>query len=74
MKPALIIALALLGLAACTEKPQELYQGKAEVAEPAYKGTGSSFTAPGWTAGDKSSWEQTLKVRAEKQNEYVRIR
>ncbi|OVZ61195.1 hypothetical protein CDO44_06000 [Pigmentiphaga sp. NML080357] len=76
MKAATFLAVALvLGTAACTEREQALYQGKAENGKPAYEGTGvSAFTAPGWTAGDRNSWEQELKARAQRgQNEYPRV-
>ena len=53
----LIAAAAVFGLAACTEKPQELHSGVE--GKPAYDGTGSNFVAPGWkqatrTVGSKS--------------------
>ena len=64
------LALGLwAALAACTEKPQDL--GHARQDAPAYSGTGSAFAAKGWQAGDKTSWEQQLRVRAQSgQNEY----
>jgi len=59
----------LLALLACSEKPQELVQARQDAA--AYTGTGSAFTAKGWKAGDKTSWEQQLRARAQGgQNEY----
>jgi hypothetical protein len=64
------VALALAGgLVACGEKPQTL-GSKSDV--PAYKGTGSNFTAPGWKAGDATSWEQQLKTRTQGQNDYAK--
>lgn len=71
MKRALLTALlpVLLGLAACTEHPQELHSNSNH--KPAFEGTGSAFVAPGWKPGDKTSWEQELKARAQRgQNEY----
>jgi len=75
MKAAALLAVLLaLGTTACTERDQSLYQGKVQNGEPAYKGTGvSAFTAPGWTPGDRNSWEQELKTRAQRQNEYNRV-
>lgn len=68
-----ILAAVALGLAACSEPSQELVMGK-NTGEPAFKGTGSNFTAPGWTPGDQASWVRELKVRAQRgQNEYTRI-
>lgn len=69
MVAASLAALALL--AACGEKPQTGTGIRSDV--PAFQGTGSSFTQPGWQAGDKTSWEQALRARQlYGQNEYTR--
>lgn len=58
-----ILATAV-ALAACGEKPQDL--GVVRSDRPAQAGTGvAPFTAPGWTAGDKASWANHLKARAQ---------
>jgi major membrane immunogen (membrane-anchored lipoprotein) len=63
------VVASLVMLAACGEKPQTLGGVKGDVA--AYKGVENQFAAPGWKAGDKTSWEQGLKARAQNtQNEY----
>ena len=37
------------------------------------EGGGTAFTAPGWKVGDKASWQEQLKTRAQNgQNEYTR--
>ena len=65
------IATGLL-LSACGERPQVLQSSRSDV--PAFQGSGDSFAAPGWKAGDKASWEQGLKVRMQNsQNEYTRL-
>jgi starvation-inducible outer membrane lipoprotein len=52
-----------LALSACGEKPQEL--GGQGADKPVQTGTGvAAFTSPGWTAGDKASWANHLKARA----------
>lgn len=72
------VALALLGaaalvLSACGEKPQTAGASKTD-ASP-YSGTGSNFASPGWKQGDKVSWEQHLRARAQNtQNEYNRTK
>jgi hypothetical protein len=40
-----------------------------------YQGVGDSpFVAPGWKAGDRTSWQQELKARAQYgQNDYTRM-
>ena len=67
--------VALLGLAACGEKPQEMNANGVKQDNAAYIGVGQSqYSQPGWKAGDKGSWEQQLKARAQYgQNDYVRI-
>jgi len=57
-----IFALALAaGLTACGDKPQVM--GINTNDSPAYTGTGKAFVNPGWTQGDKASWESQLKAR-----------
>ncbi len=73
MRPLVLISvLALTGLAACGEKVQTGGGVKSDVA--AYQGADNSFVNPGWKAGDKTSWEQGLKARAQNsQNEYSKM-
>lgn len=62
---------ALLGLAACGEKPQALQPTKQDTAS--YQGTGKPYVAAGWKPGDKTSWEQQLKTRTQNgQNDYAK--
>ena len=65
--------LVTLGLSACMEKPQTL--GTKTDAAP-FTGTGdapAAFVNGGWKAGDKTSWEQALRTRAQEgQNDYAR--
>lgn len=71
-----VALVALLGLAACGEKPQEIHQGSGVKQDAsAYSGVGNSqYAQPGWKAGDKGSWEQQLKARAQYgQNDYTRL-
>lgn len=59
----LSLAVAALALAACGEKPQDQAGSRSDQAVQA--GTGvAAFTQPGWTAGDKASWANHLKARA----------
>ena len=68
----LIIAAAVLALAACGEKPQTANGVKSDTA--AFQGTGLPYVAPGWKPGDRNSWEQQLKTRAQNtQNEYAKV-
>ncbi|MFC7409398.1 hypothetical protein [Hydrogenophaga atypica] len=65
-------ATAVLALTACGEQPQAMGGVKSDQAP--YTGVGKSqYAHTGWTAGDKGSWEQQLKARAQYgQNEYTR--
>lgn len=68
----LISALvAVVGLSACGDKPQSMGGTKSDV--PPFQGVQTNYAQPGWKAGDKTSWEQALKARAQySQNEYSR--
>ena len=58
-------------LSACGDRPQSAGGVKGDVAP--YQGVDNKFAAPGWKAGDKTSWEQALKARTQNtQNEYTR--
>ncbi len=72
MKTAWMVCSSLLLLAACGEKPQTLGGAKQDAAP--YTGTGvATFTSSDWKPGDKTSWEQKLKTRAQYgQNDYSR--
>ena len=69
MKPVWCMLVLAAGLVACGEKQQTL-GNRSDV--PAYKGTGSNFSAAGWKAGDATSWEQHLTTRTQGQNDYVK--
>jgi hypothetical protein len=68
-----LITAAVMALAACGEKPQTASGAKSDV--PAFQGAENKFVAPGWKPGDKTSWEQGLKARAQNtQNEYSKTK
>ncbi|TDP71685.1 hypothetical protein [Roseateles toxinivorans] len=72
MRSAAFVMLSLTGLlAACGESPQNLTQSKKPDAT-AYSGAAKVYMVSGWTAGDKTSWEQQLRARGQKQNDYSR--
>ncbi|MBI2772012.1 MAG: hypothetical protein HYX47_20505 [Burkholderiales bacterium] len=72
MKAAFMLVAATFALAACGEKPQSLQPPKQDAS--AFQGTGMPFAAPGWKQGDKTSWEQQLKTRAQNgQNDYAKV-
>jgi hypothetical protein len=65
--------VAALGLAACSEKPQQTAGAKVKGSAPAWQGAKDEFVAPGWKAGDQASWEAQMRERGKGQNEYARI-
>jgi len=68
-----IATAALMALAACGEKPQTAASVKSDAR--AFQGADNKFVAPGWKPGDKTSWEQGLKARAQNtQNEYSKTK
>ena len=68
----ILIAAVWIG-AACTEKPQTIGSSRAADEEP-YAGTKYPYAAPGWTGGDQKSWQEQLRVRAQRgQNEFNRM-
>ena len=71
---AAVVVLGAVGLAGCGEKPQQADAGTKKVDSHASSGAAAKFTANGWTAGDRASWERQIKERNQRQNEYVRIR
>ena len=71
----LLTLTAVLGLAACGEQPQDMTGGGVKQDDAPFQGVGSSqYAQTGWKAGDKGSWEQQLKSRAQYgQNDYTRM-
>jgi predicted small lipoprotein YifL len=67
------VLTAALSLAACGDKPQEMGGSRSDAAP--YTGVGKSqYQQPGWTVGDRNSWEQQLKSRAQYgMNDYTRV-
>lgn len=69
------LVASVVGLAACGEQPQEMTGQGIKSDNPSYQGVGSSqYANSNWKPGDRSSWEQQLKTRAQYgQNDYNRI-
>ena len=72
MKRVLAIGLLSLGAVACTESPQTATGVRSDT--PAFNGTNMPYVAGGWKQGDRTSWEQQLKVRTQQgQNDYAKV-
>jgi hypothetical protein len=67
------LLMTAFALSACGETPQSAAGVKTD--RPVYQGVGESpFVASGWQAGDRTSWQQELKARAQYgQNDYTRM-
>jgi hypothetical protein len=75
MKRAVLIgcAVALAGsLAGCGERAQTANPRKSDTA--AWQGADDPYVASGWKAGDKASWEEQMRTRAQAQNEYTKAK
>jgi len=76
MKARLLIATAvsLLALAGC-ERAQTQDASARKIDTPAWaksEAANPAFAAAGYTAGDKTAWENQLRKRNQAQNDYVR--
>jgi len=73
MKKCLMGLAAVAALAGCGESPQTIgTAGRTDAS--AFQGTGKPYAVPGWKQGDKTSWEQQLKVRTQNgQNDYAKV-
>jgi hypothetical protein len=69
---ALVAGAALMGmLAACGAKPDQGVAKRSE--QPSWDAAADPFVVTGWKSGDKASWQQQMTVRAQNQNEYLRV-
>ena len=65
---------AVVLLSACGQKPQDM-GGAVRQDTAAFNGTQTPYVASGWKQGDKTSWEQHLRVRTQNsQNEYSKAK
>jgi hypothetical protein len=68
----LLLIGAAFGLAACAEQPQTANPRKSDTV--AWQGADNPYGAPGWKAGDKTSWEEQIRTRAQAQNDYAKTK
>lgn len=69
----LLVSLSALLLIACSERDQSLTGSSVKSDGKPWQGAKNDFVAPGWTPGDKTSWEKQIRTRGQNQNEYIRI-
>lgn len=66
-------AVALTGLAGCSERPQiRDASTKTPDAAPWAKSDSAlpAFNAPGWNGGDQAAWDKQIHDRTQGQNDY----
>ena len=74
-----VAAGVLILVAGCGEKAQVVqyqdgkYAGKTDSRPWDSDPKASLYTSSRWTPGDKTSWEQAVMVRNQRQNEYNRV-
>jgi hypothetical protein len=68
-----IVLCAAALLAACGEKPQTATPAAKKSDAGAWQGSDARYSANGWKAGDRASWEEQMRARARGQNEYSRV-
>ena len=70
-----LLGASVLALSACGDQPQEMNNAGVKQDGAPYQGVGQSqYAQTGWKPGDKASWEQQLKTRAQYgQNDYTRM-
>ena len=64
--------IVVLGIAACGERVQTTASGPEKKADsPGWQAGNSAYLAPGYTPGDRTSWEAQLRNRAQAQNDFA---
>ena len=70
-----VLPLLLLGvLAACGDRDQSLPATVRKSDTPGWQSSTNVFAAPGYTSGDRATWEAQLRNRAQGQNDYAQPR
>lgn len=74
IRPWLFIAAGALALAGCGEPEQTNSGAKSDAQVHAGTDKQPPFMAVGWKPGDRTTWEQHMKVRTvQGQNEYAKV-
>ena len=69
----LLVAAAAFVLSACGDRTQTTGVSNSKLADTDAWDLSSSdpYIAPGWTVGDRASWEDHLRRRTQMQNDYA---
>ena len=73
-KPWLGLTVLAVSLAACGEKPQSASPSVKKADGKVWEASDNAYVAAGWKAGDRSSWEEQMRKRAQSQNEYATVK
>ena len=65
--------IVVLALSSCAEREQTAQAQPRRPDTVAWQGAENPYSAPGWKAGDRTSWEEQMRNRAQAQNEYRRV-
>lgn len=69
-----LVSLCGVLLSACGEKPQTIGPSHRKADAQSFQGAPDDpFVAKGWTAGDRTSWNNQIRQRNQLQNEYNRV-
>jgi hypothetical protein len=72
-----MLLLVLCGAAVaagCGEKLQSAGGNAAKKSDAkSWQAADNGFVASGWKSGDRASWEEQMRQRAQSQNEYTRV-
>ncbi|MEO6896983.1 MAG: hypothetical protein ABJA49_09245 [Betaproteobacteria bacterium] len=73
MQGVLLIAVTAFALSACGDRTQTIGVSNSKLADTDAWSVSSNdpYVAPGWTPGDKASWEDHLRRRTQMQNDYA---
>jgi len=71
MSRGLVLLSLVVGLAACSEKPQ--ISGGKKADQKASDGSQYGNVDPAWKMGDQASWDQQIQRRTQGQNEHSRV-
>jgi hypothetical protein len=68
-----LVAVIVAGLGACGDRKQTIGVSNSRHADTDAWEIGSNHpsTAPGWTVGDRASWDDHLRRRTQTQNDYA---
>jgi len=74
-----VIILISILISGCGERSQVVayksgkYQGKTDTKPWDNDPSAALYTSSKWTAGNKTSWEEAIRMRNQRQNEYGRV-